>query len=129
MMVLSALMIWMLPSLTQIEHIVRSSSLSVQRRSHSRFGCLGLMCVSMIAKIRYLIKLLQSLMEQGVDMSPGWRKSTASGDNSHCVKVRFDGQDVLLGDTKNHHLGAAEPVLRVPVTRWTEMLTAFPTLR
>lgn len=55
-------------------------------------------------------------------MNTGWRKATASGDNSHCVKVRFDGQDVLLGDTKNHHLGDAEPVLRLPATGWAEML-------
>lgn len=57
-------------------------------------------------------------------MNTSWRKATASGDNSHCVKIRFDGQDVLLGDTKSHD----EPVLRVPAARWTEMVRAFPTL-
>jgi Domain of unknown function (DUF397) len=55
-------------------------------------------------------------------MNTGWRKSTFSGDNSHCVKIRFDGPDVLLGDTKNAHLGDAEPVLRLPVTQWSEAL-------
>jgi hypothetical protein len=59
-------------------------------------------------------------------MNTGWRKATASSDNSHCVKVRFDGQDMLLGDTKN--LGDVEPILRVPAAGWTEMVRAFPTL-
>jgi hypothetical protein len=62
-------------------------------------------------------------------MNTGWRKATASSDNSHCVKVRFDGPDVLLGDTKHTHLGADEPIIRLSATRWTEILTAFPTLR
>lgn len=61
-------------------------------------------------------------------MNTGWRKATASGDNAHCVKVRFDGQDVLLGDTKNFRLGDAEPVLRLPATSWTATLTAFSSL-
>lgn len=62
-------------------------------------------------------------------MNTDWRKATASSDNSHCVKVRFDGRDVLLGDTKNHDLGAAEPVLRFPAAGWSRMLAAFPTVR
>lgn len=61
-------------------------------------------------------------------MNTGWRKATASSDNSHCVKVRFAGQDVLLGDTKNFRLGDAEPVLRLPAVSWAATLTAFSTL-
>ncbi|GAB3458840.1 DUF397 domain-containing protein [Actinophytocola sediminis] len=61
-------------------------------------------------------------------MNSGWRKATASGDNAYCVKVRFDGRDVLLGDTKNHDLGEAEPVLRLPASGWPTMLTALSTL-
>jgi uncharacterized protein DUF397 len=62
-------------------------------------------------------------------MNTDWRKATASSDNSHCVKVRFDGRDVVFGDTKNQGLGAAEPVLRVPAGNWSDTLAAFPTLR
>jgi hypothetical protein len=51
-------------------------------------------------------------------MTTTWRKSTFSGDNASCVKIRFDGPHVLLGDTKNAHLGEAEPVLRVPAAAW-----------
>lgn len=61
-------------------------------------------------------------------MSTGWRKATASADNSHCVKVRFDERDVVLGDTKNQGLSGGEPVLRVPASTWTAALAAFPTL-
>ena len=61
-------------------------------------------------------------------MTTTWRKATASSDNPYCVKVRFDGADVLLGDTKNADLGAREPILRLPATRWVAALTAFPTL-
>lgn len=62
-------------------------------------------------------------------MTTGWRKATASGDNASCVKVRFDGPDVVLGDTKNAHHGAEEPTLRVPATRWRRTLAALPALR
>lgn len=55
-------------------------------------------------------------------MNTTWRKASISGDNSHCVKVRFDGPDVLLGDTKNAHLGDDEPVLRLPATQWSRVL-------
>lgn len=58
-------------------------------------------------------------------MNTGWRKATASGDNASCVKVRFDGPDVLLGDTKNAHLGDHEPILRVPASYWNRTLATF----
>jgi hypothetical protein len=61
-------------------------------------------------------------------MNTGWRKATASATNSSCVKVRFDGLDVLLGDTKNANLGDHEPILRLPATRWAAALAALPTL-
>jgi len=61
-------------------------------------------------------------------MNTSWRKATASSDNAYCVKVRFDGPDVLLGDTKNAGLGDREPILRLPATRWAAALAAFPTL-
>lgn len=64
-------------------------------------------------------------VSQGADMTTAWRKATASSDNSHCVKIRFDGQDVLLGDTKNHHLGDDEPVLRLPFENWCRTLAAL----
>lgn len=38
------------------------------------------------------------------------------------IKVRFDGRDVLLGDTKNDQLGDAEPVIQVPFLTWREIL-------
>ena len=55
-------------------------------------------------------------------MTTDWRKSTFSGDNAHCIKIRFDGPHVLLGDTKNAHLGDNEPVLRLPTTHWQTTL-------
>lgn len=55
-------------------------------------------------------------------MTTGWRKSTFSGDNAHCVKIRFDSPHILLGDTKNAHLGDHEPTLRVPTTHWPTTL-------
>ncbi len=58
-------------------------------------------------------------------MTTTWRKATASSDNAYCVKIRFDGPDVLLGDTKNAHLGAAEPTLRLPATTWRRTLSAL----
>lgn len=62
-------------------------------------------------------------------MNTGWRKATASSDNAHCVKIRFDGDDVRLGDTKNAHLGEGEPTLRLPATGWCRTLAALPSLR
>ena len=58
-------------------------------------------------------------------MTTTWRKSTFSADNAHCVKIRFDGPHVLVGDTKNTHLGDQEPTLRVPVTAWGQALFAL----
>jgi hypothetical protein len=58
-------------------------------------------------------------------MNNGWFKATASSDNSHCVKVRSDGSDVLLGDTKNDHLGDREPVIRIPGAQWRGVLAAL----
>ena len=55
-------------------------------------------------------------------MTTGWRKSTFSSDNAYCVKVRFDGPDVLLGDTKNAHLGDHEPTLRISAADWRRAL-------
>lgn len=51
-------------------------------------------------------------------MTTGWFKSTASSDNSSCVKVKFDGAFALLGDTKHQHLGDREPVLRLPTAHF-----------
>lgn len=62
-------------------------------------------------------------------MTTGWRKASASADNSYCVKVRFDGPDVLLGDTKNQHLGDAEPVLRIPSENWSQALATMSAYR
>jgi hypothetical protein len=61
-------------------------------------------------------------------MNAGWHKATFSGDNAYCVKVRFDGPDVLVGDTKNAGLGDREPILRLPATRWAGALATLPTL-
>jgi hypothetical protein len=61
-------------------------------------------------------------------MNTGWRKATASSDNPYCVKVRFDGPDVLVGDTKNAGLGDHEPILRLPATRWAAALAALSDL-
>jgi hypothetical protein len=58
-------------------------------------------------------------------MTTGWFKSTASSDNSHCVKVKFDGAFALLGDTKHHHLGDSEPVLQVPAPHFAAFISAL----
>lgn len=55
-------------------------------------------------------------------MTTGWRKSTFSSDNAYCVKIRFDGPHILLGDTKNAHLGTEEPILRIPAPHWPTTL-------
>jgi hypothetical protein len=55
-------------------------------------------------------------------MTTSWRKSTLSGDNASCVKIRFDGPDLLLGDTKTTHLGDSEPILQMPAADWSETL-------
>jgi hypothetical protein len=60
-------------------------------------------------------------------MTTGWRKSTYSGDNASCIKIRFDGPDVLLGDTKATHLAPDEPILRLPAAHWPQALTALYT--
>jgi phosphoglycolate phosphatase-like HAD superfamily hydrolase len=57
-------------------------------------------------------------------MKTGWFKSSASSDNAHCVKIRFDDDTVMVGDTKNDHLGAAQPVLQFSTAQWGHVLSA-----
>jgi hypothetical protein len=55
-------------------------------------------------------------------MTTTWRKSTFSGDNASCIKIRFDGPHVLLADTKNAHLSDSEPILQMPAANWSDTL-------
>lgn len=61
-------------------------------------------------------------------MNRNWFKASASSDNAHCVKVCFDGGTVLVGDTKNDHLGDREPVIRIPGAQWGGVLAAVKML-
>jgi hypothetical protein len=55
-------------------------------------------------------------------MTTTWRKSTFSADNASCIKIRFDGPNVLLADTKTPHLADPESFLRMPAAAWSETL-------
>lgn len=55
-------------------------------------------------------------------MTTNWRKSTYSGDNASCIKIRFDGPHVLLADTKTTHLADSEPILQIPAAVWNDTL-------
>jgi Domain of unknown function (DUF397) len=55
-------------------------------------------------------------------MTTDWRKSTYSGDNASCIKIRFDGPRVFLADTKTTHLADPEPVLQMPGSGWNDTL-------
>lgn len=49
-----------------------------------------------------------------------WRKSSYSGGGEHCVEVGHAGRSRAIRDTK---LGAASPVIAVPDTAFTALLT------
>ncbi|MGW4088923.1 DUF397 domain-containing protein [Nocardia sp. NPDC004750] len=58
----------------------------------------------------------------------GWFTSTRSNNGNQCVEVRFDGDAVLIRDSKyrrdpaNRH--ADEPVITVTAAEWTAFLDA-----
>ncbi|MEU7765929.1 DUF397 domain-containing protein [Nocardia sp. NPDC049190] len=57
--------------------------------------------------------------------SAGWFKSSYSNDSQTCVEVCFDGERVLVRDSKFAGLPAIRPVLVVTPTQWSAFTTAI----
>jgi len=59
----------------------------------------------------------------------GWFTSSRSNNGNQCVEVRFDGEAVLIRDSKYRRDPAAdpaaEPVITVPATLWSDFLGAL----
>jgi hypothetical protein len=51
-----------------------------------------------------------------------WFKSSFSKDTTSCVEVRFDGDVVLVRDSKYDGPTAAQPVITIPARNWAEFL-------
>ncbi|WP_024802612.1 DUF397 domain-containing protein [Nocardia sp. BMG51109] len=52
-----------------------------------------------------------------------WFKSSFSKDTTSCVEVRFDGDVVLMRDSKYDGPPADQPVIVIPARHWAEFLT------
>lgn len=63
---------------------------------------------------------------QTVGPRSGWYKSSRSNDGPNCVEVNFDGDRVLVRDSKYLRSGrndpAKQPVIAVPVGSWAAFL-------
>ncbi|QIS16849.1 DUF397 domain-containing protein [Nocardia arthritidis] len=59
--------------------------------------------------------------------STGWFTSSRSNNGNQCVEVRFDGDAVLIRDSKYRrnpaNRTAEEPVITVNISEWTSFLT------
>ncbi|WP_406268356.1 DUF397 domain-containing protein [Nocardia sp. NBC_00881] len=64
-------------------------------------------------------------------VSTGWFTSTRSNNGNQCVEVRFDGDAVLIRDSKYRrnpaHRTAEEPVIIVTAAEWTAFLDLLRT--
>lgn len=62
------------------------------------------------------------------NMDGHWIKSSRSNANQNCVEVRFDGDVVLIRDSKYlrdpANDPADQPIIAIPVAVWPEFLTA-----
>ncbi|MEU7763733.1 DUF397 domain-containing protein [Nocardia sp. NPDC049190] len=63
--------------------------------------------------------------------STGWFTSTRSNNGNQCVEVRFDGDAVLVRDSKYRrnpaHRTADEPIITVTATEWAAFLDLLQT--
>ncbi|WP_330233732.1 DUF397 domain-containing protein [Nocardia sp. NBC_00508] len=63
--------------------------------------------------------------------STGWFTSTRSNNGNQCVEVRFDGDAVLIRDSKYRrnpaNRPADEPIITVTVAEWTAFLDVLRT--
>lgn len=63
-----------------------------------------------------------------VSAAPNWVKASASNANQNCVEVRFNGNTVLIRDSKylrdprNKDHPARQPIISIPASHWTEFL-------
>ncbi|UAK35478.1 DUF397 domain-containing protein [Nocardia asteroides] len=55
----------------------------------------------------------------------GWFKSSYSSDSQACVEVRFDGDRILVRDSKFAGVPGASPVLAFTPTQWAAFTTAI----
>ncbi|WP_084478468.1 DUF397 domain-containing protein [Nocardia jejuensis] len=62
--------------------------------------------------------------------APTWRKATASNNGGACVEVRFEGESVLIRDSKYLRDAtndpAEQPTIAVPNAAWPEFLDRIP---
>ncbi|MEU7215504.1 DUF397 domain-containing protein [Nocardia iowensis] len=54
-----------------------------------------------------------------VSTGTGWFKSSHSGDTQTCVEVRFDGDRVLVRDSKYQGSRASQPILTFTNAAWS----------
>src|SRR5258708_7785938 len=58
----------------------------------------------------------------------GWFTSTRTNDGSQCVEVRFEGEQVLVRDSKYLRDAAndpaAQPIIKIPLREWPAFLAA-----
>lgn len=55
--------------------------------------------------------------------STGWYKASFSDHGNACVEVRFEGEEVLIRDSKYRGNEALRPIIAVPAHAWVEFLT------
>ncbi|MBF6297906.1 DUF397 domain-containing protein [Nocardia amamiensis] len=55
----------------------------------------------------------------------GWFTSSHSKDSQTCVEVCFDGDRVLVRDSKFHGTPGAQPVLAFTPTQWSAFTSAI----
>ncbi|MFE7797181.1 DUF397 domain-containing protein [Nocardia sp. NPDC057440] len=62
-----------------------------------------------------------------MDGVPGWFKSSYSNDSTACVEVRFDGDRILVRDSKYQGLPDARPTLEFGQAEWAAFTAAIRT--
>ncbi|WP_063813831.1 DUF397 domain-containing protein [Nocardia anaemiae] len=55
--------------------------------------------------------------------STGWYKASFSDHGNACVEVRFEGEEVLIRDSKYRGNEALRPIIAVPAHAWVKFLT------
>lgn len=55
----------------------------------------------------------------------GWFKSSYSSDSQACVEVRFDGERVLVRDSKYRGVVGARPILSFDQADWSSFTSAI----
>ncbi len=55
--------------------------------------------------------------------STGWYKASFSDHGNACVEVRFEGEEVLIRDSKYRGSEALRPIIAIPAHAWVKFLS------